>query len=47
VSHAASYGIQTVSYQGYEWLTKDGSSGWTRIKAAQRAKAPPAVVLFG
>ena len=47
VSHAATYGIQTVSYQGYHWQTKDGSSGWTRIKASQRPKAPPAVVLFG
>ena len=47
VSHAASYGIQTVSYRGYQWVTKAGSSGWTRIKASQRPKAPPAVVLFG
>ncbi|HEX3489848.1 MAG TPA: hypothetical protein VHU92_10910 [Streptosporangiaceae bacterium] len=47
VSHAASYGIQTISYQGYKWVTKEGSSGWTRIKAGQRPKAPPAVVLFG
>jgi hypothetical protein len=47
VSHAASYGIRSVSYQGYEWLTADGSSGWTRIKASQRPKAPPAEVLFG
>jgi hypothetical protein len=45
VSHAASYGIRTVSYQGYRWRTVDGSSGWTRD--GQRAKAPPAVVLFG
>ncbi len=47
VSHAASYGIQTVTYQGYQWVTKDGSSGWRRVKAGQHPKAPPAVVLFG
>jgi hypothetical protein len=47
VSHAASYGIRTVSYEGYRWVNQDGSSGWSRIRPGQRAKAPPAVVLVG
>jgi hypothetical protein len=47
VSHAGSYGIRHVRYQGYQWLTGHGTSGWTAIGGAGRAKAPPATVVFG
>jgi hypothetical protein len=47
VSHAGAYGIRHVSYQGYQWLTGHGTSGWTVIKGASQAKAPPATVVFG
>jgi hypothetical protein len=46
VSHAGSYGIRQISYQGYEWLTGHGTSGWTKVPG-QTAKAPPATVFFG
>jgi hypothetical protein len=47
VTHAASYGIKNVQFQGYEWLTKDGTSGWTPVKSGRVSKGPPGVVLFG
>jgi hypothetical protein len=47
VTHASSYGIQNVRFRGYEWVTQDGTSGWTKIKGSQRAKASPGMVLFG
>jgi hypothetical protein len=47
VSHANTYGIHTISYQGYEWLTRHGSSGWTRVRGTGRNKPPPATVVFG
>ena len=47
VSHAGAYGIRHVSYQGYQWLTGHGTSGWTAVKAAGPAKAPPGSVVFG
>jgi hypothetical protein len=46
VSHAGSYGIRQISYQGYEWLTGHGSSGWTKVPG-RTPKAPPATVVFG
>jgi hypothetical protein len=47
VSHAGSYGIQHVSYRGYQWLAGHGTGAWTRMTAAQQAKTPPAMVVFG
>ena len=47
VSHAGAYGIRHVSYEGYQWLTGHGTSGWTAVKAASRAKAPAGTVVFG
>lgn len=49
VSHADTYGIDSVRYQGYRWLTKEGSSGWKRIKdhGGHPAQTPPAAVVFG
>jgi hypothetical protein len=47
VSHAGQYGIQHVTYQGYQWLTGHGTSGWTPVKAAGQAKAPRSTVVFG
>ena len=48
VSHADEYGIRRVRYQGYQWLTGHGTSGWTAVKPAGRAKAPPpGTVMFG
>jgi hypothetical protein len=47
VSHAGAYGIRHVSYQGYQWLTGHGTSGWTLVKGAGQAKDPPATVVFG
>ena len=47
VSHAGAYGIRHISYDGYQWTTTHAASGWTAIKGASRAKAPPATVVFG
>jgi hypothetical protein len=47
VSHAGAYGIQHISYQGYQWLTGHGRSGWKPIKAAAGQVQPPATVVFG
>jgi hypothetical protein len=47
VSHASAYGIRHISYQGYQWTTRHGTSGWTAVPAGSRAKAPPATVVFG
>jgi hypothetical protein len=47
VSHAGVYGIREVSYQGYEWLTGRGVSGWHRIHTVSRVRAPRTAVVFG
>jgi hypothetical protein len=47
VSHAGAYGIRRVSYQGYQWLTGHGTSGWTAVKPGGQAKAPVGSVMFG
>jgi hypothetical protein len=47
VSHAGAYGIRHITYQGYQWTTSHAASGWTAVTAGNRAKAPPATVVFG
>jgi hypothetical protein len=47
VSHAGAYGIRRIAYQGYQWLTGHGTSGWTHVTGARQQKAPPATVTFG
>lgn len=47
VSHAGTYGIRHISYDGYQWTTTHASSGWTAVRTGGRAQAPPATVLFG
>jgi hypothetical protein len=46
VSHAGSYGIRRISYQGYQWLAGHGTTGWTKVPDGT-GKAPPATVVFG
>jgi hypothetical protein len=47
VAHAGQYGIRRVAYQGYQWRTGHGTSGWTPIAGTKQAQPPPAAVLFG
>lgn len=49
VSHAATYGIRTVAYEGYQWLGFSGQGRWTRQTAGARARSPaaPSAVEFG
>jgi hypothetical protein len=47
VSHAGRYGIRRVAYQGYQWLTGHGTSGWTRVTGTRQPKARPATVMYG
>lgn len=47
VSHAGTYGIRHISYQGYQWQVGHGSSGWIRNKASGQVRAPPTAVVFG
>ena len=47
VSHAGTFGIRRVAYDGYQWLSGRGTSGWTRIAGTRQPKAPPAAVMFG
>jgi hypothetical protein len=47
VSHADTFGIRRVAYQGYQWLTGHGTSGWTRIAGTRQPQPPPAAVVFG
>jgi hypothetical protein len=47
VSHANTYGIRDISYDGYRWRTGHGSSGWLRVRTAGRDKPSPATVVFG
>ena len=36
VTHATSYGIHEVSYDGYRWRRSSGNSGWTAGKGPER-----------
>jgi hypothetical protein len=47
ISHASSYGITNVRYQGYEWLARHGSGTWTRERSSAAAPGGPAAVVFG
>ncbi|MGA3151345.1 MAG: hypothetical protein ACLPN6_09725 [Streptosporangiaceae bacterium] len=47
VSHASSYGIRDVRYQGYQWTAADGASGWVVPRGASRAPAPDGSVEMG
>jgi hypothetical protein len=47
VSHAGAYGIRRISYEGYQWLTGQGTSGWVALRAGGRATAPAVVVVSG
>jgi hypothetical protein len=47
VSHAAAYGIGYVRFGGYQWHTSHSHTGWVKLPAGQRAKAPATEVLFG
>jgi hypothetical protein len=47
ISHASSYGIRNVHYQGYEWVNGHDSGKWTRQPASARTPAAPTSVVFG
>jgi hypothetical protein len=47
VSHAAAYGIGYVKFGGYQWRTSHSSTGWVKMAASRRAKAPATQVMFG
>jgi hypothetical protein len=55
ISHAASYGISSVRYLGYEWSATKASGDWVRERAgtgrsslsAVQAPAPATTVVFG
>ena len=46
VSHAATYGIASVRYAGFQWLAS-GSGRWKPATAAKRRPAATAAVVFG
>jgi hypothetical protein len=47
VSHAATYGIDSVRYQGYQWLGFSGPGHWQAGQASPPAAAATATVEFG
>jgi hypothetical protein len=47
VSHADEYGIDTVSYQGYQWLGFSGPGRWRAAPASLRAAGGTSAVDFG
>jgi hypothetical protein len=47
VSHAGTYGIRHISYQGYQWEVGHGGRGWIRNNQSGQVKAPPTAVVFG
>lgn len=51
VTHADTYGIRHVSYQGYQWSAASGQKGWARAARGHGKDARPAVggkkVAFG
>jgi hypothetical protein len=47
ISHASSYGISDVRYQGYEWLGRHGSGLWKRERTSARTPVAPGAVVFG
>jgi hypothetical protein len=47
VSHAGAYGIRHISYDGYQWRTSHGTSGWTKVAGSGAAQAAPSAVVFG
>ncbi len=47
VSHAASFGIGSIRYQGYRWLASSGSGRWQAEAASARLPADTASVEFG
>jgi hypothetical protein len=47
VAYAGTYGIATVSYQGYEWMRGHGPGTWRRLPSRSLARADPTSVVFG
>jgi hypothetical protein len=47
MSHAGSYGITDIRYQGYEWLRGHGSGTWLRLRGRAGTPAGPDAVVFG
>jgi hypothetical protein len=50
VSHAATFNLHQVTYQGYQWTSAHGRKGWTRApRSAGRtaARAHRLGVVFG
>jgi len=46
VTHAAAYGIRTVTFDGYQWTAASGQGGWRRERPGPR-RPPRAGVTFG
>ena len=47
VSHAGSFGIRQVSYQGYQWTAAHGRKGWTSQPKGRHGPAARSGVSFG
>jgi hypothetical protein len=47
VSHAATYGIHTIRFAGYQWAATRGQNGWTRYQAGGRRPALERTLTFG
>jgi hypothetical protein len=47
ISYASVYGIDSVRYDGYEWLRGHGTGRWELESAKARTPAAPDVVVFG
>ncbi len=37
ITHAKSFGITAVSYQGYQWRAAHGQAGWTKVPPSRRS----------
>ncbi len=46
VTHAAAFGITTVSYDGFRWTTAEGSRGWRRSDVRSAKTSATLAVLF-
>jgi hypothetical protein len=47
VSHASSFKLRRVTYQGYEWTAARGRKGWTAMPRSDRRSAARLGVTFG
>ena len=47
VSHASSFNLRRVTYQGYQWTTAHGRKGWTAMRRSARQTAARLGVAFG